>query len=107
MMRNWLKSMLHLTAGAWNMRVLKIECPECGSKAVIRKTNRKHRQIADIYCACSDVECGHTFVMNLTFSHTLSPSAKTGDAVVQKILSALSPAQRQVAFDLLKVTPAA
>ncbi len=41
------------------MRVLKIECPECGSKAVIRKTNRKHRQIADIYCACSDVECGH------------------------------------------------
>ncbi len=59
------------------MRVLKIECPECGSKAVIRKTNRKHRQIADIYCACADVECGHTFVMNLTFSHTLSPSAKT------------------------------
>ncbi|RZN49766.1 ogr/Delta-like zinc finger family protein [Escherichia sp. E13S3] len=107
MMRNWLKSMLHLTTGAWNMRVLKIECPECGSKAVIRKTNRKHRQIADIYCACSDVECGHTFVMNLTFSHTLSPSAKTGDAVVQKILSALSPTQRQVAFDLLKVTPAA
>ena len=38
------------------MRVLKIECPECGSKAVIRKTNRKHRQIADIYCACADVE---------------------------------------------------
>ncbi len=41
------------------MRVLKIECPECGSKAVIKKTNRKHRKIADIYCACSDVECGH------------------------------------------------
>ncbi len=38
------------------MRVLKIECLGCGSKAVIRKTNRKHRQIADIYCACSDVE---------------------------------------------------
>ena len=89
------------------MRVLKIECPECGSKAVIRKTNRKHRQIADIYCACSDVESGHTFVMNLTFSHTLSPSAKTGDAMVQKILGALSPDQRQMALDLLKATPAA
>ncbi|MBQ4797122.1 transcriptional regulator, partial [Pectobacterium versatile] len=34
-----------LEAGAWNMRVLKIECPECGAKAVVRKTNRKHRQI--------------------------------------------------------------
>ncbi|ENR8890346.1 MULTISPECIES: ogr/Delta-like zinc finger family protein [Citrobacter] len=107
MRRKRLKSRHYLTAGAWNMRVLKIECPECGSKAVIRKTNRKHRQIADIYCACSDVECGHTFVMNLTFSHTLSPSAKTGDAMVQKILGALSPDQRQMALDLLKATPAA
>lgn len=88
------------------MRVLKIECPECGSKAVIRKTNRKHRQIADIYCACADVECGHTFVMNLTFSHTLSPSAKTGDALVQTLLKNLSPNQKQMALDLLKAAPA-
>ena len=102
-----LKSRHYLTAGERNMRVLKIECPECGSKAVIRKTNRKHRQIADIYCACADVECGHTFVMNLTFSHTLSPSAKTGDALVQTLLKNLSPNQKQMALDLLKATPAA
>ncbi|MCE9965918.1 ogr/Delta-like zinc finger family protein [Lelliottia amnigena] len=101
-----LKSRHYLTAGERNMRVLKIECPECGSKAVIRKTNRKHRQIADIYCACADVECGHTFVMNLTFSHTLSPSAKTGDALVQTLLKTLSPVQRQLALDLLKIAPA-
>ena len=102
-----LKSRHYLTAGEWNMRVLKIECPECGSKAVIRKTNRKHRKIADIYCACADVECGHTFVMNLTFSHTLSPSAKTGDALVQTLLKNLSPNQKQMALDLLKAAPAA
>ena len=102
-----LKSRHYLTAGERNVRVLKIECPECGSKAVIRKTNRKHRQIADIYCACADVECGHTFVMNLTFSHTLSPSAKTGDALVQTLLKNLSPDQKQMALDLLKAAPAA
>ncbi|ENK5370212.1 ogr/Delta-like zinc finger family protein [Enterobacter hormaechei] len=102
-----LKSRHYLTAGERNMRVLKIECPECGSKAVIRKTNRKHRQIADIYCACADVECGHTFVMNLTFSHTLSPSAKTGDSLVQTLLKNLSPDQKQMALDLLKASPAA
>ncbi|TNL09923.1 transcriptional regulator [Kosakonia cowanii] len=102
-----LKSRHHLTAGERNMRVLKIECPECGSKAVIKKTNRKHRQIADIYCACADVECGHTFVMNLTFSHTLSPSAKTGDKLVQTLLKNLSPDQKQMALDLLKASPAA
>ncbi|ELW9535392.1 MULTISPECIES: ogr/Delta-like zinc finger family protein [Enterobacter] len=107
MRQNRLKSRHYLTAGERNMRVLKIECPECGSKAVIRKTNRKHRQIADIYCACADVECGHTFVMNLTFSHTLSPSAKTGDALVQTLLKNLSPDQKQMALDLLKAAPAA
>lgn len=48
------------------MRVLKVKCPECGAKAVIRKTNPKHPHISDIYCACTDVECGHTFVLNLT-----------------------------------------
>ncbi|HAS0839648.1 TPA: ogr/Delta-like zinc finger family protein [Enterobacter hormaechei] len=102
-----LKSRHYLTAGERNMRVLKIECPECGSKAVIRKTNRKHRKIADIYCACADVECGHTFVMNLTFSHTLSPSAKTGDVLVKTLLQNLSPDQKQMALDLLKAAPAA
>lgn len=86
------------------MRVLKIECPECGSKAVIRKTNRKHRELADIYCACADVECGHTFVMNLTFSHTLSPSAKTGDMLIQKIVSTMTPEQKQITLNLLQPT---
>lgn len=89
------------------MRVLEVKCPECDAKSVIRKTNRKHREIADIYCACTDVECGHTFVMNLTFSHTISPSAKTGDAMLQKIIASMSPDQKQMAFDLLKPSAAA
>lgn len=89
------------------MRVMKIECPECGANAVIRKTHRKHRQISDVYCACSDVECGYTFVMNLTFSHTLSPSAKTGDKLLQTVINNLRPDQRQMALDLLKAAPCA
>ncbi|CDG19137.1 putative phage gene [Xenorhabdus doucetiae] len=88
------------------MRVLKITCPECGAKAVIRKTNRMHHEIADIYCACADVECGHTFVMNLTFSHTISPSAKTGDILLQTVINNLNPQQRQMALDLLQSSAA-
>jgi len=97
-----IKSRHHFHAGAAKMRVLKIECPECGSKAVIRKTNRKHKELADIYCSCADVECGHTFVMNLTFSHTLSPSAKTGNMLIQQIVSSMSPEQKQMALNLLQ-----
>lgn len=88
------------------MRVLKIKCPDCGSQAIIKKTNRKHRDIADIYCACADVECGHTFVMNLTFSHTLSPSAKSGDVMLQQLISNMSPQQKQITLDLLQAASA-
>lgn len=88
------------------MRVLKIECPECGSQAVIRKTNRKHRHIADIYCACQDVECGHTFVLNLTFSHTLSPSGRTGDQLLKTVICNMNLQQKQMMLDLLRGTAA-
>lgn len=88
------------------MRVLKIKCPDCGSPAIIKKTNRKHREIADIYCACADVECGHTFVMNLTFSHTLSPSAKSGDAMLQQLITNMSPEQKQFTLNLLQAASA-
>lgn len=103
-MCNRIKSRHSFYAGAAKMRVLKVECPECGSKAVIRKTNRKHRDIADIYCACADVECGHTFVMNLTFSHTISPSAKTGDMLIQQVISGMSDAQKQLTLKLLQAS---
>ncbi|WP_249415496.1 ogr/Delta-like zinc finger family protein [Enterobacter roggenkampii] len=33
-------------------------------------------------CACTEVECGHTFVFNASFSHTLSPSGMTGNKLV-------------------------
>ncbi|MDC9588568.1 ogr/Delta-like zinc finger family protein [Xenorhabdus sp. XENO-10] len=106
MSKKMVKSRKIDTLGIRNMRVLKIICPECGVKSVIRKTNRKHHQIADIYCSCSDVECGHTFVMNLTFSHTLSPSAKTGDILLQTVINNLNPQQRQMALDLLQTSAA-
>ncbi len=83
------------------MRVMKVLCPECGGAAIIRKTNRKHRQISDLYCACNDVECGHTFVMNVTFSHTISPSAKTGDKLIKTVVDSMNPQQRQMMLSLL------
>ncbi|HEK1039509.1 Ogr/Delta-like zinc finger protein [Proteus mirabilis] len=84
------------------MRVLTIYCPECGEKAMIKKSNRKHKELTDLYCACRDPLCGHTFVLNLTFSHTLSPSAKKQDALLLAIIKNLSPQQREKALTLLQ-----
>ncbi|WP_420271276.1 ogr/Delta-like zinc finger family protein, partial [Moritella viscosa] len=43
------------------MRVL---CSECGDKSRIQKTNRISIEYTDLYCSCSNPECGHSFVMN-------------------------------------------
>ncbi|EPF8031696.1 ogr/Delta-like zinc finger family protein [Vibrio fluvialis] len=74
------------------MRVL---CPECGEKSRIQKSNRLTNSVADLYCACSDPECGHTFVMSLSYSHTLSPSAKTTSQLAFNLVKVLPPEQRQ------------
>ncbi|WP_081275639.1 ogr/Delta-like zinc finger family protein [Vibrio cyclitrophicus] len=74
---------------------MRVVCTECGEKARIQKSNRISTVYSDLYCSCSDPECGHSFVMNLTFSHTLSPSAKTTSQLAFEIVKALSPEQRQ------------
>lgn len=73
------------------MRVL---CSECGSKAIIGKTNRLSLAHADLYCSCSNPECGHTFVANLSYSHTLSPSAKSSTQLVRQLIGSMSPSNR-------------
>jgi hypothetical protein len=74
------------------MRVL---CTSCGQKAIIGKTDRLSVEHANLYCSCSDPECGHTFVANVSFSHTLSPSSKNTTEVVSALVKSLSPSQRK------------
>ena len=55
---------------------MRIYCPRCEAKATIRTSKELSATMRQLYCTCNDPECGHTFVMDLTFSHTLSPSAR-------------------------------
>jgi uncharacterized Zn finger protein len=62
------------------MRVMKIYCPECGEQATIKKIKMEGLDnIPDIYCCCNDVECGHTYVLTLSFSHSIRPSKLVQD----------------------------
>lgn len=47
------------------------------------------------------MECDHTFVMNMTFSHTLSPSAQTHGRMMKNMIDAIAPDKRQEMIDLL------
>lgn len=87
------------------MRVFKINCPECAAPAIIRKTNWQDKRLADLYCGCTDVECGHTFVFKAEYSHSLSPSGLTGNRLVKALIERLRPEERQIALDLLQGQP--
>ncbi|WP_105574465.1 ogr/Delta-like zinc finger family protein [Cronobacter sakazakii] len=84
------------------MRIMKMTCPVCLADAKIRKTNRKHPQLADVYCQCSNMECGHSFVMNVSFSHTISPSALSGQGRVKELIDSLGEHDRKKALALLQ-----
>ncbi|WP_071887055.1 ogr/Delta-like zinc finger family protein [Pantoea ananatis] len=84
------------------MRIMKMTCPVCLADATIRKTNRKHPQLSDVDCQCTKLECGHTFVVNVSFSHTISPSALAGDGRVRELLNALGRDERKHVLELLR-----
>ena len=54
---------------------VRIRCDRCGSNARIESSSELTPSFKKLYCSCRNPECGHTFVMDLVFSHTLSPSA--------------------------------
>lgn len=76
---------------------MRVVCRECGCKSTIRKTNKISNDYTELYCGCNDPECGHTFVVSLGFSHSLSPSAKTSTQLAFELLKTLSP-DKQEAF---------
>lgn len=83
------------------MRMIKMVCPVCQTVAKIGKTNRKHPQLYDVYCYCSNINCGHSFVMNVTFSHSVSPSALNGQGRVKALIDALPAEEREKALEIL------
>lgn len=74
-----------------------IRCVECGGKAIIQSRHEKHIKISDLYCSCKDPQCGASFVMNLSYSRMLSPSARQSKAVIADLLRML-PRNEQIAL---------
>lgn len=79
----------------------KIKCRCCGAPAIIYSSVWKSTDFADLYITCTNRDCGYRGVMNLTHSHTLTPSALT-DNRLHNLIDNLSPDQRKKSLELLK-----
>ena len=80
---------------------MRINCKACGHKARISSRNELSPEFVDLYCQCLDANCGHTFVMSLTYSRTLRPSAGAIDQLLFDRLNQLPAAKQRQLFDQL------
>lgn len=56
------------------MRILN-RCPHCRTRATARTSREMSPTFREVTYQCNNVECGHTYVVNMEFARTLSPSA--------------------------------
>ena len=73
---------------------MRVKCKECGGKGRISSRDEVSPLYARLYCQCLDARCGHTWVAELSYSHTLTPSSQQQDRMLLEQLKLL-PAQRQ------------
>ena len=58
-----------------NASTLSIRCPHCRSKAATRNSREITPVYREVYLACTNVLCGHTYKAGLHIVSTISPSA--------------------------------
>ncbi|WEE29197.1 ogr/Delta-like zinc finger family protein [Aeromonas hydrophila] len=81
---------------------MRVYCKECGQRGRITKTNKLSPDVSDLYCQCTDAECGHTWVACLSYSHPLSPSSRTASQLVLNLVGSLTPEVRQMVLNGLR-----
>ncbi|UZP68732.1 ogr/Delta-like zinc finger family protein [Desulfovibrio mangrovi] len=84
------------------MRPVLVRCNRCGSAAAIDSSKEISDVVKHLYCMCRNVECGHTFVVSMEFSHTLSPSALDLPEDVRERLKGYSRSQQQLLFSSIQ-----
>ena len=86
---------------------MRVKCKFCGSKSRITSSDRISSEFSRLYCQCNDVRnCGHSFVMELGFSHSLTPPMNVVDQMVVERVRNMSSEQQQELFGSLGMQPA-
>ncbi|SDC10155.1 Ogr/Delta-like zinc finger [Cupriavidus sp. YR651] len=83
---------------------MRMDCPHCGSKSNIRSSRPVSRMTRELYCQCTNLDCGHTFVSLVEVVRTLSPSSIPDPDIARQLAGRSAnavPARDQVAIQPL------
>ena len=74
---------------------MRVNCPNCESKAIITSRENQSAGVADLYCTCTNTkECGATFVTTIAFKHFLNPPRKDTAQMAASLIKNLSKAEQ-------------
>lgn len=76
----------------------RVRC-KCGELARVCSSNEMGAQFKQLYCQCTDPFCGHTFVVNVEFDHTISPSAHDFPEALRQRIHKTLPTEQAGLFD--------
>ena len=79
---------------------MRVTCKFCKGKARISSTDKVSVEFTRLYCQCLDAKCGHTFVMDLGFSHTLNPPGPIVDRMMIERFQRMPIEQQQDMFEI-------
>ncbi|WP_083265496.1 ogr/Delta-like zinc finger family protein [Pseudomonas sp. 1D4] len=82
---------------------MRIYCTQCRGKARIASRDEVSPAFTRLYCQCLDAsDCGHRFVMQLTFSHSLVPISGVVDRMLFDRLREMPSQQRRELLEQLE-----
>ncbi len=84
---------------------MRVYCKECNGKAKITSSECITPMFSRLYCMCQDINCGHTFVSHLSFSHTLRPAAGDVDQLIFDRLRGMPAEQRREIIERVSSQP--
>ena len=74
----------------------RVNCPNCGSKAIVLSTEKQSLQVTHWYSSCTNIkDCGASFVTIVGFSHYLNPPMATTAQIAAHYLKQL-PREQQL-----------
>lgn len=54
---------------------MRTKCPHCDSPAFIRSSKQLGKLVKEASCQCTNLVCGHTFIVSVEVVRTISPAA--------------------------------
>lgn len=82
---------------------VRVKCNVCGAVCRIKKSRELSPTVKHLYCQCTNIDCGHTFVEVQSFGYTISPSRHVMSEQVQEKVSKSTPNEQISLFSLIGV----